>query len=105
MQDANVHLTGDEQQEILKLHVTVSEYVELVSSGIEDRNPDIISKVNSQGEAISRQLRDLRNGHIALLTEKRIDPLVSSSYSDMLNAYRRVKDHTLNIAEAFAGEK
>ena len=32
-------------------------------------------------------------------------PLKSLIFTDMLNAYRRIKDHALNIAEVLAGEK
>ena len=50
-------------------------------------------------------VRRLRNGHLAEVSATGPAPLVTVIYTDMLNAYRRVKDHALNVAEALAGEK
>lgn len=105
MKNENLRLVPEDLSEILNLHDTVSGYVNMVGTALVERNTDIISKAHSQGEAIAHKLRELRHRYIAHLTEVKVDPLVSSSYSDMLNSYRRVKDHTLNIAEALAGEK
>ena len=38
-------------------------------------------------------------------TEIKTTPLHSLVFTDMLNNYRRMKDHSLNIAEVIAGEK
>jgi Na+/phosphate symporter len=39
------------------------------------------------------------------LQKEEVSPLFSLVYMDMLNFYRRMKDHALNIAEVLAGEK
>jgi len=105
MKKKNLALTEKERGDVLALHETISDYVDLINNALVERNQDILSKARSQGEAITHKLRELRNAYLMQMSSARIEPLVSSSYSDMLNSYRRVKDHMLNIAEAFAGEK
>ncbi len=105
MKNESLRMTEDEKKSILDLHGLLEEYISLINQGLVNRNPDVISKAHSLGDAITHKLRELRNKHIAQMTEIKINPLVSSSYSDMLNSYRRVRDHGLNIAEALAGQK
>lgn len=105
MNNANVRLIKEEEEEILQLHDTVADYTELITTALIERNSEILSKAHTQGDAITHRLRDLRDKHLARISEAQMGPLATSSYTDMLNAYRRVKDHALNIAEALAGEK
>jgi Na+/phosphate symporter len=50
-------------------------------------------------------VKHYRNSHLARLERKETAPLASLVFMDMLSAYRRIKDHGLNIAEVLAGEK
>jgi len=43
--------------------------------------------------------------HLLRLTESQTPPLNSLVFTDMLNNYRRMKDHAFNIAEVIGGEK
>jgi len=54
---------------------------------------------------ITRVMKEYRQHHLNRLAEGKVTPLSSLVYTDMLNSYRRMKDHTLNIAEVAAGEK
>jgi phosphate:Na+ symporter len=83
----------------------VSSYFDLVNTANLERHKEIISKANSQGDLITEQFYEFRNRHLARLSETTVEPLLSLIYGDMLNAYRRVRDHILNIAETLAGEK
>ncbi len=39
------------------------------------------------------------------IVKSKQDPAINMIFTDMLNDYRRVKDHALNIAEVLSGEK
>jgi phosphate:Na+ symporter len=95
----------EEDAELLNLHNEVSSYVEMITTGVKGERPEIISRAHTQGEAITFAIKELRSKHIERVGEKVTTPLQSLVYVDILNAYRRVKDHALNIAEALAGEK
>jgi Na+/phosphate symporter len=50
-------------------------------------------------------MKESRREHFARLQKEEVSPYFSLAYTDMLNFYRRMKDHALNIAEVVAGEK
>lgn len=92
-------------EEILQLHDEVDDYVKLIRKAVEQRNPAVVTKAHTLGDGISHRIRELRNGHLVEVSKEYANPLGTVIYTDMLNAYRRVKDHALNVAEALAGEK
>ncbi|MFC1736948.1 Na/Pi cotransporter family protein [Candidatus Hydrogenedentota bacterium] len=93
------------RDELLQLHDTVCSYVKMINTAYDNQNFDILSKAQTEGNGITHQVRTFRDQHLAGLTEIQIEPVASTVYTDMLNAYRRIKDHMLNVAEALAGAK
>jgi len=93
------------RDELLSLHDSVSDYFDMVNHAFNVNNKAIISKANPQGDAITHKFRDLRGRHLARLAEHPVDPLLSTTFPDMLISYRRIKDHILNIAEVMSGEE
>ncbi len=103
LDQAGLALSKLERDSILELHDDVAGYVDLVSTACRQNRGEVVTKAHSIGEGISHQIRRLRNQHLAEVAETRPAPLVTVIYTDMLNAYRRVKDHAMNVAEALAG--
>ena len=93
------------QATILELHELVHEYLRLINEGFEHRRPKVVTKANSIGSEIKHRVKSLRDKHIEALSEEKMAPFINVAYMSTLNAYRRVRDHVLNIAEALAGEK
>jgi len=79
--------------------------LKMVQASILERNPDIAARVHADGNAITRLFREIRARHLECISETKTPALFSVSYMNMLNAYRRIKDHVENVAEAFTGEK
>ena len=102
---SDLRFPQDVRDEMAALHDSVSEYVDLVADGFEQRRPEVITKANSQGDAITLRIKELRDQFLVRMSEEKFDPQVSVAYNAQLNGYRRVRDHVLNIAEAIAGEK
>jgi phosphate:Na+ symporter len=50
-------------------------------------------------------MKEYRRQHLERLQKEEVSPFFSLAFTDMLNFYRRMKDHALNIAEVVAGEK
>jgi len=105
LEQADLKLSQSDCDNMLGLHDEVADYVDMVSTACRQNRPEVVTKAHSIGEGISHHIRRLRNQHLAEVAETRPEPLVTVIYTDMLNAYRRVKDHALNVAEALAGEK
>ncbi len=93
------------RDDLLKLHDLVDEYLAMVSEGVSSRRPEVLSKANIQGEAIAVFAKECRKRYLALLGQESATPRAALIFTDMLNNYRRTKDHVLNIAETLAGEK
>ena len=105
MRDTGEKLSEYGLEEILNLHRQVQEYVVLVNDALMQNNKDILSQAQTNGNAITYKMKDIRAKHLERVGTSPVTPLKSLIYTDMLNAYRRIKDHALNIAEVIAGEK
>ena len=100
-----IAFTEGGRDDLLNLHDKVDEYLRLVSDGVATRRVEVLSKARIQGEAINAFVKESRRRHLAQVGNESTNPRSTLVFTDMLNAYRRVKDHVLNIAEALAGEK
>ncbi len=100
-----IAFSAQEREELLSLHDSVASYVAMISVGVKGDRPEVISRAKSEGDAITFSIKELRADHIERVSSQVTTPQHSLIYADILNAYRRAKDHALNIAEALAGEK
>ncbi|MBN2375185.1 MAG: Na/Pi cotransporter family protein [Sedimentisphaerales bacterium] len=93
------------RKDIVDLHDIVAEYLEMINQAIQQENRNILKTAGPRGQAITHTVKEYRNKHIARVGTGTTTPLKSLIYTDMLTAYRRIRDHALNIAEVLAGEK
>jgi phosphate:Na+ symporter len=105
MRKAEMEMPPDAKLEIQHLHSQVADYIELVNQGVREDDGQVLLKARTHGEAITHLVREYRSNHLERVESGRTSPLKSLIITDMLNAYRRVKDHAFNIAEVIAGEK
>jgi phosphate:Na+ symporter len=105
MQKENMVFSDQGNSELLSLHDQVADYVQMITACVKAERPEIVSKARTQGDSITFAIKEMRTKHLERVSERATTPLHSLIYTDILNAYRRVKDHAQNIAEALAGEK
>ncbi|WP_233231566.1 Na/Pi cotransporter family protein [Tichowtungia aerotolerans] len=98
-------LSDEAKLELTSLHSLTSEYIQRINKAEQIDDTGILSQAETDGNLITRQMKDFRSQHLIRLSEERVPALKSLVYTDMLNNYRRMKDHALNIAEVIAGEK
>ena len=98
-------LSEENREEILDLHQRVVEYLKMINAAVREENPEILSKANTRGTEINRLMKQYRSRLMARTGTESCKPMKGLFCADMLNAYRRIKDHGLNIAEVLAGEK
>jgi len=104
-QKAGLTFSQADRDDLLRLHDEVVGYVDMVTTGCAENHPEIVSKAHSRGDGITHLVRDLRSKHLTDVSEAPVPPLTTVIFIDILNAYRRVKDHAMNVAEALAGQK
>ena len=104
IRNADLKIPGVMRDELIELHSVVSEFFALVNRAYSEKNTLILTGADVKGETITQKIRGLRGGHVARLAEMPLDPLLSTTFPDMLVSYRRVKEHIVNIAEVMVGK-
>jgi phosphate:Na+ symporter len=110
---ANRHLRRHElrlpdvqQAELLELHDMVADYLDQVSQYYEKwGRANVAVELLPQGEAITKHAKSLYKRLLAVAPEEQIEARSMVAYNRAVAAYRRIRDHLVNIAEALAGEK
>jgi phosphate:Na+ symporter len=98
--------SAEGHEEMLELHDQVTNLLRLVNAAVLARNSDgILTNAQLLDSAITHKIKEYRNKHMVRLETEKTAPLTGLVFPDMLNGYRRIKDHALNIAEVLAGEK
>ncbi|MFP6615306.1 MAG: Na/Pi cotransporter family protein, partial [Candidatus Hydrogenedentota bacterium] len=99
----NLSISEENREELLSLHDRVADYLVLVNDGVRMNRVNVVSKARTQGDAITHLMKEYRSNHLERVGTKMTSPMESLAITDILNAYRRIKDHALNIAEVVSG--
>jgi phosphate:Na+ symporter len=105
MEQNKLSIEGPAKQKLLELHDRVATYITKIDETMRDENTGKLAWATAEGAAIAELMKESRREHLARLQKEEVSPYFSLAYTDMLNFYRRMKDHALNIAEVVAGEK
>ncbi len=103
--EAGLAYEEPERQHLLRLHGMVEEYFQSITRSYRRWQPELIDTANERGRNIADEVRKLRAEIMERMAQNGIPPRVSVTYNRQISAYRRVRDHIVNIAEAIAGEK
>ena len=107
VQDTGQKFSEGGLKDLAKLHDKVAQYIDLIAEGLERSNdtPEYFSEMQTKGLAVTNLMKECRSRHLMRVGKAEVNPLMSLIYTDMLTAYRRIKDHAFNIAEVLIGEK
>ena len=88
-----------------ELHDAVTSYFKMIHRAFNQRRTgvDVLTAVHSQGRNVTFRAKNLRDQFLQRMSEERIDPQVVMAFNAQLNAYRRVREHAQNVAEAMVG--
>lgn len=104
------HHSGEQFSEkakvdLLSLHDHVAEYLRMITQAVKDGNEGILSRAESGERRLAHLLKELEKAHLNRLQAGSCSPLSALTFADMLQCYKKIKDHGINIAEVLAGEK
>ncbi len=107
MRNTGLQFSEGGLKDLLDLHEKVEVYLHLLNEGLarEDSTPEYFTEMKTKGLAITNLMKECRERHLARVGDRTVSSLMSLIYTDMLTAYRRIKDHAFNIAEVLVGEK
>jgi phosphate:Na+ symporter len=101
----NLAFAPEGMEEFRDINSRVLDYVKKVNAAVRSEDPKSAIPLLPAGAQITTVMKEYRQRHLDRLAAGKVTPLSSLVYTDILNAYRRIKDHALNIAEVTAGEK
>lgn len=102
---AEIVFSPQGHRDIFDLHRRVGDYIRLVNEAVRQNRADLLTRARAVSDQITHFMKDARSEHLGRLGTQEVTPTASLIFTDILNGYRRAKDHALNIAEAVAGEK
>ena len=107
IQDTGQQFSKGGLKDLTELHDKVDQYLALIAEGLEGNNNTLeyFSEMQIKGLAVTTLMKECRSRHLMRVGKAEVNPLMSLIYTDMLTAYRRIKDHAFNIAEVLIGEK
>ena len=97
-----------EQTSLLELHDLTTTFLKNVARAYTDDSTIDMSAAKEQADQVTRQVKQLASiafSQSSQDTEPKLEPQVTVAYNRQLTAYRRIRDHILNIAEAVSGIK
>lgn len=105
MRKAGEVMSDDSMENLLSLHDDVEAYVARINKAVYQYETRILPTAKTKGDAITYLMKECRSKHLSRVEHGQSSTIKNLIITDMLNAYRRIKDHAFNIAEAVAGEK
>jgi len=105
MEQNGLALDEPARDKLIRLHDRAAAHIIRVNTSMRAESKDDLAWATSEGAAISELMKEFRRQHLERLQNEEVSPFFSLAFTDMLNYYRRIKDHALNIAEVVAGEK
>ena len=107
MRNTDLQFSEGGLKDMFALHEKVEAYLHLLNEGLvrEDSSSEYFTEMKGKGLAVTNLMKECRERHLTRVGDGVVSPLMSLIYTDMLTAYRRIKDHAFNIAEVLAGEK
>ncbi len=101
-----MRLPPEQRSELFELHDMVADYLAEVSRYYEQSGkPYAAAESLAQGEVITKRAKSLYKRLLAKAPEEQIEAHAMVAYNREIAAYRRIRDHLVNIAEVLAGEK
>ncbi len=95
------------KSQIESLHDHIEAYMLMIQRYYAARKDsvELMTEVHAQGRSITVRVKTIRDMFLKQMSEERVDPQVIMAINTQLNAYRRVREHSQNVAEAVVGVK
>ncbi|MGL4998761.1 MAG: Na/Pi cotransporter family protein [Cetobacterium sp.] len=102
MQDNGIELNDYKRTTLNNLHKSVETLFGDINRAYELRDKDLFIDSIKKCNLIKVEYKKARASHLEHVSENVMPAMLSTGYMDILNNYRRIKDHLYNIVEVFA---
>ena len=96
----NFALVGEMQSEFTDFMTEIWDYFNICCKGLYEKS--VISRIEceEQSEKLRLKADSIRDKHLERISKAEHDPLAALTYSDMVVALRKIRAHSLNVAQA-----
>lgn len=98
----DILLNNNKKENLEVIHTKVIELFEFVNTAYENGNKDILMEAMQRSAEIKELYKKARKEHMARVSENKMPAMLSTTYMDILNHYRRIKDHVVNVVETLS---
>lgn len=101
LQDNTINLTEDEKTTLKEFNEETRELFRNVNTAYALKNKEILMKAVIKANKITEKYREAKHIHLQDGGQENPIAMLTTSYMDILNHYRRVRDHIFNIIEVY----
>ncbi|HRX17071.1 MAG TPA: Na/Pi symporter, partial [Spirochaetota bacterium] len=103
LEDNDTKLSDEQVANIIKLHDEVKNFFNLVRDCEKNQTIQVeYDKICAASDDLTALIRTYRNDHWEKASMTKMLPLVNTAYTDILQSYRKIKNHMLNSVEVQA---
>jgi len=102
LQDNSISLTDEEKSTLKEFNEDTRELFRNVNTAYALKNRDILVKAITKANKITEKYRKAKQIHLQDGGQENPIAMLTTSYMDILNHYRRVRDHIFNIIEVYS---
>ncbi len=99
LRKAGLAISEEGLRNLFALHDQIAQYLREVNLAVREDEPIDQADFHARADEVTRQMKVYRERHLERVQKQEVSPIKSLIYMDMLNAYRKIRDHALNIAE------
>ncbi len=105
LRNAGFTYESQERESLLQLHQHVDEFLESIAQAYAGQDGITEELLEQRGRHIAQEVRRLRRTMLERMADQSVPPRVSVTFNRQIIAYRRVRDHAVNVIEAIVGQK
>lgn len=102
LQDNSIDLTDEEKSTLKEFNEDTRELFRNVNTAYALKNREILMKAITKANKITEKYRKAKQIHLQDGGQENPIAMLTTSYMDILNHYRRVRDHIFNIIEVYS---
>ncbi|MEG0398408.1 MAG: Na/Pi symporter, partial [Cetobacterium sp.] len=102
LEDHEISLSDHKKNTLTNLHSNIESLFDDIDLAYQQRDRELFVAAIKKCNFIKDEYKKARAEHLEHITNSVMPAMLSTGYMDILNNYRRIKDHLYNIIEIFA---
>ncbi len=106
LKNENIKLSENEKKNMFDLQKEVVEYLDFINKAVENESTGIFDEAVEKYKNITKKFKKIRRENFEEVSsgKGKVNPLLVTGYTDILNSYRKIGTHILNSVETLCGE-